>query len=102
MVGNTVVDATLEAKANAATSRIFDRFPRLASGEFIRMCVHRRENTADEARFRALYSAMEQLLERGRSILLIQLNGTKDAFRRWGLEESLRALEARYLSLIHI
>ncbi len=96
VVGNTVVDATLEAKANAATSRIFDRFPRLASGEFIRMCVHRRENTADEARFRALYSAMEQLLERGRSILLIQLNGTKDAFRRWGLEESLRALEARY------
>ena len=47
VVGNTVVDATLEAKERAASSTIFQRFPQLLSGEFIRVCLHRRENTND-------------------------------------------------------
>ena len=45
VVGNTVVDATVAARADAARATVFETYPQLESGAFIRICIHRRENT---------------------------------------------------------
>ena len=96
VVGNTVVDATLAAAERARTSGIFDRFPQLASGEFIRICIHRRETTNDRERFVCYFDAMELLLQKGRSVLWVSLKGTEWALSRWGLTSRLKDLVERY------
>lgn len=96
VVGNTVVDATLEAKERAASSKIFERFPQLRSGEFIRVCLHRRENTNDRARFTCYFDAVEMLLRRGHSVLWVSLKGTEWALNAWDLQGRLDALAQEF------
>ena len=48
VVGNSVADATLEAIDHAKSSTIFDRYPALKDGDFVRFCIHRRENCSSE------------------------------------------------------
>ena len=64
VVSNSVVDAVEQFLDHADARELFETYPQLENGEFIRFCVHRRENTTDETRFRALMSSMEHLLER--------------------------------------
>ena len=96
VVGNTVVDATLGAQADAGRARIFEEYPQLRGGRFIRICIHRRENTHDERRFRVLFDAMEQLVRSGRSVLFIRLFGTDAAIERFGLRGRLEQLEKEF------
>ncbi|MGB4967271.1 MAG: UDP-N-acetylglucosamine 2-epimerase [Candidatus Saccharimonadales bacterium] len=92
VVGNTVADATREAIKEAAKSTILEKYPQLASGEFIRFCIHRRENTQDEKRFIVLIGAMEQLVREGHSVLLISLFGTEEAIDRFGVRSRIEQL----------
>jgi UDP-N-acetylglucosamine 2-epimerase (non-hydrolysing) len=92
VVGNSVVDAMATARADAERAEVFSRYPQLKGGGFIRVCIHRRENTEDEARFRVLFGAIESLLARGRRVLLISLFGTEAAIDRFGLRGRLDEL----------
>ena len=92
VVGNSIVDATRAAVADAAKATIFDTYPQLESGRFIRYCVHRRENTESAERFAALFEAMELLVRRGESVLLISLFGTEAAIDEHGFRDRLNAL----------
>ncbi len=94
VVGNSVVDATEEALANAAQATVFEKYPVLAKGDFVRFCIHRRENCMSEARFRAIYDAMKALIIDGRSVLLISLFQTEAAFDRYGLREEVTKLSS--------
>lgn len=96
VVGNTVGDATQFAIEESDQSTIFETYPQLKSGEFIRFCIHRRENTADKHRFTVLFDAMEKLVRNGRSVLLISLFGTEQAIDQHGLRERLARLVAEY------
>lgn len=96
VVGNTVVDATAAAVRDSAQATIFDTYPQLQSGEFIRFCIHRRENTESEPRFRVLFDAMEELVREGRSVLLISLFATESAIDGYGLRDRLAALVDEY------
>ena len=60
VVGNTVVDATEAARLDAAQATVFQTYPQLENGRFIRICIHRRENTEDEQRFTILFDALER------------------------------------------
>lgn len=91
VVGNTVADATQIAMANAAHSTIFETYPILAS-DFIRFCVHRRENCSSLERFTAIFEAMEQLVHTGERVLLISLYQTKAAIEQFGLQPRLSQL----------
>ena len=93
VVGNTVVDATRAAQADAERATVFTTYPQLRSGEFVRICIHRRENTEDPQRFGVLFDAIEDLVRRGRSVLFIRLFGTETAIDRHGLRGRLEALE---------
>ncbi|MFZ2504272.1 MAG: UDP-N-acetylglucosamine 2-epimerase [Nocardioides sp.] len=96
VTGNTVVDATVAARADAAAATIFETYPQLRGGGFIRVCIHRRENTDDEIRFRVLFDALEALVRGGRPVLFIRLFGTDAAIDRFGLRERLDALSAEF------
>lgn len=96
VVGNTVVDATRRAMNDAQKSTIFERYPQLDSGEFVRFCVHRRENTQDKHRFTVLFDAMEKLVKEGYSVLLISLFGTEVAIDEFGLRQRLQNLVKAY------
>lgn len=96
VVGNTVADATRSAQADAEQATIFETYPQLLDGDFVRICIHRRENTEDPHRFRVLFEAVEQLVRSGRSVLFIRLFGTDAAIDRFGLRSRLEALEGQH------
>jgi UDP-N-acetylglucosamine 2-epimerase (non-hydrolysing) len=96
VVGNTVADATFQAIEDSEKSTIFDKYPQLENGKFVRFCIHRRENTQDEKRFTVLIDAMEKLVRSGESVLLISLFGTEEAIDKFGLRERITALAAEY------
>ena len=92
VVGNTVVDATEAARLDAAQATVFQTYPQLENGRFIRICIHRRENTEDEKRFTILFDALERLVRGGEDVLFIRLFGTDAAIDRFGLRGRLDAL----------
>ncbi len=92
VVGNSVADATHDAMKRIDQSTVFDRHPELTDGDFVRFCIHRRENCISEKRFRAIYGAMKSLIEDGKKVLLINMIQTKKAFERFGLVEEVESL----------
>lgn len=100
-VGNSVVDATLDALQNAGNATVFEKYPALADGDFVRFCIHRRENCIAESRFRAIYGAMKGLIEDGRTVLLISLFQTEAAFDRFGLREEVSKLALDHENFIY-
>lgn len=96
VVGNTVADATFQAIADSEKSTIFEKYPQIKGGQFIRFCIHRRENTQDKKRFTVLFESIEKLLADGRQVLLISLFGTEEAIDTHGLRERLETLVAQY------
>jgi UDP-N-acetylglucosamine 2-epimerase (non-hydrolysing) len=101
VVGNSVADATKEAVGNAHTSTIFDRYPVLKDGDFVRFCIHRRENCQSEKRFRAMYDAMTAFIREGKKVLLISLFQTEDALKRYGLKEELDELARTHPNFVY-
>lgn len=100
VVGNSVVDATEEAMARAKNSTVFERYPMLAQGNFVRFCIHRRENCFSEPRFRSIYDAMVALVKEGRNVLLINMIQTAGAFERFGLKAEIEALAKSHPNFI--
>ena len=108
VVGNSVVDATEEMLKNihnqqrgsSTRSTIFAKYPMLEKGDFVRFCIHRRENCLSESRFRAIYDAMKSLIEDGRNVLLISMIRTNLAFERFGLKAEVEALAKTHKNFI--
>lgn len=96
VVSNSVVDAVQTVWREGAQDSLLAKHPDLASGEYIRYCVHRKENTADGARFRALMQGLEGLLELGHKVLFIRLYGTDAALEAWGLRDWFESLQDRF------
>lgn len=101
VVGNSVVDATDEALRRIKQSTVFERHPILNDGDFVRFCIHRRENCLSEKRFRAIYGAMKALVEEGRKVLLISMIQTEAAFERFGLKDEVKELAKKYPTFIY-
>jgi len=109
VVGNSVVDATEEALKRAEMGEragkaerlsIFEKYPFLEKGDFVRFCIHRRENCLSEQRFRAIYGAMKTLIESGRTVLLITMFQTIAALQRFGLKDDIEALAKQHPNFI--
>lgn len=101
VVGNSVVDAVAEAERRMQQSTVFERFPTLADGDFVRFCIHRRENCGSDSRFRAIYDAMVSLIQDGRNVLLITMTQTERAFERMGLKKEVEALAKKHKNFIY-
>jgi UDP-N-acetylglucosamine 2-epimerase (non-hydrolysing) len=101
VVGNSVVDATKEALKNSANATVFEKYPALSDGDFVRFCIHRRENCISEKRFKAIYDAMKGLIQGGRTVLLISLFQTEAAIDRFGLREDVLKLQVDHPNFIY-
>lgn len=101
VVGNSVADATHEALKRIDESTVFERHPELASGDFVRFCIHRGENCSNEKRFRAIYDAMVSLVKDGRKVLLISLFKTEQALEAFGLKEEVNKLAADHGNFVY-
>lgn len=101
VVGNSVVDAVEDGlrRVNAAT--VFERHPELANGDFVRFCIHRRENCGSDRRFRAIYDAMVSLVQEGRTVLFITMTQTERAFERMGLKQEVEALAKKHKNFVY-
>ena len=96
VVGNPVVDAIEIARSRSDESHIMDKYPQLKKGNFIRYCVHRRENVSSKNRFVSLMQAMEKLVRDGRNILFISLGATEKALTNFGLKASIEELAEKF------
>lgn len=101
-------DASIRASTSTGTTqhdvscsaKVFERYPMLAGGDFVRFCIHRRENCVSKLRFLAIYEAMKKLIVKGRKVLLINMIQTKAAFARFGLEEEVQKLAKSHKNFI--
>lgn len=100
VVGNSVVDATKEALSRIGSSTVFEKFPLLEQGNFVRFCIHRRENCLSEQRFRAIYDAMKILIKEGRNVLFINMIQTASAFKRFELEADVASLASTHANFL--
>lgn len=101
VVGNSVADATHEALHNAKDSTIFQSYPLLQEENFVRFCIHRRENCFSEKRFSAIFEAMIELIEEGKHVVLISLFQTEAAIDRYGFREKIEELQTKFDTFIY-
>jgi UDP-N-acetylglucosamine 2-epimerase (non-hydrolysing) len=92
VVGNSVVDAIQMKRRRPPSRSIFDIYPRLEKGEWIRVDIHRRENLTPR-RFKAIVGALIDLVKNTeKKIVLVMLNATASALKQHGLESQLKRL----------
>ncbi len=96
IVGNSVVDAIGIKRMNKPESSIFELFPKLESGNWIRMDIHRRENLTNH-RFNAIIGGLTDLIKNSEfKVVFVLLNATKSALNRFDLYHTLKDLESAY------
>lgn len=96
VVGNTVVDAIKLKRKNKPNQSIFDIYPILESGKWIRMDIHRRENLTTH-RFGAIIGGLVDLIKTTDfNVVLVLLNGTISALDKYNLHTMLLNLEKEY------
>ncbi|MBA3045684.1 MAG: UDP-N-acetylglucosamine 2-epimerase [Candidatus Thermoplasmatota archaeon] len=94
VVGNTVVDVISAKESKNVGISVFDEYPKLKNGNWLRMDIHRRENL-NPKRFETIVSFVEQLVEQGHYIAFIELTGTKLAINKYGLRERFDSLNEK-------
>ncbi|MBN2053977.1 UDP-N-acetylglucosamine 2-epimerase [bacterium] len=100
VTGGVVVEA-LELKLRHKPSRsIFDIYPRLAEGQWIRVDIHRRGNLTSR-RFHSLVGALETLVRRGHKINFIEMNATRYALEKYGLKQRLMDLAMKHPNFLY-
>jgi len=94
VIGGVVVDA-LELKRKMEPEKsIFDLYPKLEKGSWIRVDIHRRENLTPK-RFRAIIGAIRDLVKKGYNINFIEMSATRMALDYYGLRKKLEKLKKK-------
>lgn len=101
VVGNPVSDALIFARKRIKKSHIFKKYPILEKGGAIRFCIHRRENVSSRHRFSSIIEAMVDLIQEGRTVLLISLKATEKALEAFGLKKKIEALDKKHKNFIY-
>jgi len=94
LIGGVVCDALELMRKEKLEKSIFEVYPRLAEGKWIRLDIHRKENLGRK-RFEAIFSSLENLIEKGLKITLVMMNATQHAIEKWNLKERLAQLEKK-------
>ncbi len=95
-VGNSVVDAINIKRINKPKKSVFEIYPQLEFGNWIRMDIHRRENL-NYNRFNAIIGGLIDLITKTDfKIILILLNATISALHKFNLFSKLKSLEEQY------
>ena len=92
LTGGVVVDALELKRREKPEQSIFEIYPQLARGKWLRLDVHRKENLSRQ-RFTAIFGALERIVRKGHQVNLLLMNATRHAVQHWGLGERLEALK---------
>ncbi len=96
VVGNSVVDAIYQKRKEKPSQSIFDLYPKLEQGDWIRMDIHRRENLTHR-RFTSIIGGLVELVKNtDKKVVLVMLNATMSALKQYNLESRLQALAEQY------
>lgn len=92
VVGNSVVDAIYQKRKEKPQQSVFDLYPGLEKGEWIRMDIHRRENLTQH-RFTSIIGGLVELVKNtDKKIVLVMLNATLSALKQYNLDSKLQQL----------
>ncbi len=92
VVGNSVVDAIHQKRKEKSRQSVFDLYPQLEKGEWIRMDIHRRENLTHR-RFTSIIGGLVELIKNtDKKVVLVMLNATASALKQYNLESKLKNL----------
>ena len=95
-IGNSVVDAINLKRINKPKKSIFEWYPKLEYGNWIRMDIHRRENLTYH-RFNAIIGGLVDLITKTDfKVILILLNATISALNKFDLYSKLQRLQEQY------
>lgn len=92
VVGNSVVEAFRQAGKKRPEKSVFEDYPELERGEWIRVDIHRRENLSP-GRFKAIMGSLKTLLKKGHKIVFIEMNATRFAIEKLGLSGFVSGLK---------
>jgi UDP-N-acetylglucosamine 2-epimerase len=95
VVGNSVVDAIGLKRIEKSSKSVFDIYPKLESGNWLRVDIHRRENLT-KVRFSAIIEGITKLVRLGYKVLFVKLNATQHAIEAYGFDEQLNKLATLY------
>ena len=92
LIGGVVVDALHLKLSEKPEQSIFEIYPQLSQGHWLRLDIHRKENLG-ERRFQAIFTALEMLVREKFQITMVMMNATLHAIDRWGMHERFEALK---------
>ena len=97
VVGNSVVDSIyLKRKDVKSAESIFNIYPKLEYGDWLRVDIHRRENLTPR-RFKSIVNALVSLIKNTeQKIVLVMLNATKSALELYNFESKLQTLTEEF------
>ncbi|MFH0977836.1 MAG: UDP-N-acetylglucosamine 2-epimerase [Candidatus Woesearchaeota archaeon] len=91
VTGNTVVDTVNLRKKKKPQESIFELYPQLENGDWLRIDIHRRENLT-ERRFKSIIGAVSNLVNSGIKVVMIELTATSKALDYYSLRKKLSSL----------
>lgn len=94
VIGGVVVDALeLKRKMKPETS-IFNIYPALEKGNWLRIDIHRRENLTPR-RFKSIIGAVKELVKKGHNVNFIEMSATRMALDFYGLRKDMDKLRKK-------
>lgn len=94
VTGGVVVDALELKLSQKPRTSVFAAFPKLRSGRWLRVDIHRRENLTPR-RFEAIVGGVARLVRDGVNVNFVEMNATKYALEQYGLRRRLLGLAQR-------
>ena len=99
VTGGVVVDALELKRKEKSEKSIFEVFPLLEKGSWIRMDIHRRENLTPR-RFKSIIGAMEKLVNKGYNVNFIEMSATRNALDFYKMRQIISRLE-KHKNFLH-
>lgn len=78
VTGGVVVDALELKRKEKADKSIFDIYPQLENGQWLRVDIHRRENLTPR-RFKSIVETIRKLVNKGHNVNFIEMSATRNA-----------------------
>lgn len=94
VTGGVVVDALELKKKEVPEKSIFELYPQLEQGEWLRMDIHRKDNLTS-SRFTSIIQSIKQLVEKGYNVNLIEMNATKIALEEYKFTSVVEQLKKK-------
>lgn len=92
VTGGVVVDALELKRKEKAEKSIFNVYPQLEKGQWLRVDIHRRENLTPR-RFKAIIGTLKGLVKKGYNVNFIEMSATRNALDFYKMRGILNKLK---------